>query len=119
MDPSSKRINILGEEKGNRLLLLTDTVYPRLLVTLGGADSFREPMEVDAESFVGVKGVKARGRRVTAFKVQDVEELEPLRVPEPEPESVNADIDPDEADNPVQAEEDNTENVDDGQLSLF
>ena len=38
-------------------------------------------------------------------QVQDVEELEPLRVPEPEPESVNADIDPDEADNPVQAEE--------------
>ena len=118
-DPSSKRINILGDEKGSKLVLLTDTVFPRVLVTLGGADSFREPMEIDAESFVGVKGVKARGRRVTAFNVKDVEELVPLRMPDPDPEPVNADIDPDETENPVLSDEDNTEKFDDGQLSLF
>ena len=113
LDPSAKRINILGEEKGSRLVLLTDTVYPRLLVTLGGADSFREPMEIDAETFVGIKGVKARGRRVTAFAVKDVEELVPLRMPEPEPVVTE----PDESD--VSDEENNDSNPDDGQLSLF
>jgi len=117
LDPSAKRINILGDEKENRLVLLTDTVYPRLLVTLGGADSFREPMEIDADSFVGVKGVKARGRRVTAFNVKDVEELVPLRMPEPEP--IPADPEPDDNDNSAQTDDDNTEKVDDGQLSLF
>ena len=86
-----------------------------MLVTYGGADSFREPMEVDAESFVGVKGVKARGRRVTAYAVKDVEELVPLRMPEPEPEPVVTE--PDESD--VSDEENNDSNPDDGQLSLF
>ena len=115
LDFSSKRINILGEEKGSRLVLLTDTVYPRLLVTMGGADSFREPMEVDADTFVGVKGVKARGRRVTTFKVDNVEELVPLRMPEPDPEPVvNESEEPDISD-----EERNGSNPDDGQLSLF
>ena len=121
LDPTSKRINILGEEKGSRLVLLTDTPFPRLLVTMGGADSFREPMEVDAEQFVGVKGVKARGRRVTAYAVQDVEEMVPLRQPEPEsvPEPDKSDIDSENQDQVSQTYDENSETVDDGQLSLF
>ena len=115
LDISSKRINILGDEKGSSLVLLTDTVYPRLLVTMGGADSFREPMEIDAETFVGIKGVKAKGRRVTTFKVDKVEELVPLRMPEPDPEPVvNESEETDLSD-----DDKNTPNPDDGQLSLF
>jgi len=116
LDPTSKRINILGEEKDSRLLLLTDTVYPRLLVTMGGTDSFRDPMEIDAEQFVGIKGVKARGRRVTTFKIASVTELEPLRMPEPAPEPESAE---NGADEPGQTDENDAENADDGQLSLF
>ncbi len=112
LDPTAKRVNILGDEKGSSLVLLTDTFYPRLLVTMGGADSFREPMELDAESFVGIKGVKARGRRVTTFAVERVEELEPLRQPElpAQPEDVAAETDDEPQDD---------ENENDGQLSLF
>lgn len=110
LDSTAKRINILGDEKGSSLVLLTDTCYPRLSVIMGGADSFREPMEIDAESFVGVKGVKARGRRVTTFAVADVRELEPLRMPEPAQEPENKEsLDEEEID----------ENGNDGQLSLF
>jgi topoisomerase-4 subunit A len=116
LDPSAKRINILGDEKESRLVLLTDTAYPRLLVTMGGADSFRDAMEIDAEQFVGVKGVKARGRRVTTFNVASVSELEPLRVPEPLPET---DLPDDNQTEESAHNEDNPENSDDGQLSLF
>ena len=49
---------------------------------MGGADSFREPIEVDAEEFIGLKSFKARGKRVTTFNVAGVEELEPNRQPE-------------------------------------
>ena len=119
LDPTSKRINILGEEKDSRLLLLTDTVYPRLLVTMGGTDSFRDPMEIDAEQFVGIKGVKARGRRVTTFKIASVTELEPLRMPEPAPEPESAENGADGSDEPGQTDENDAENADDGQLSLF
>jgi len=118
LDPSAKRINILGDEKGSKLVLLTDTVYPRVLVTLGGADSFREPMEIDAESFVGIKGVKARGRRVTAFNVNDVEELEPLRVPEPAPEP-ESDVNEAEESDITESDDEQNDIPDDGQLSLF
>ena len=76
-------------------------------------------MEVDADSFVGVKGVKARGRRVTTFKVKDVEELVPLRMPELAPEPANAEIEPDEPENADNADDENSEKADDGQLSLF
>ena len=113
MEITAKRKNLLGEDKNSKLVLLTDTVYPRILVNFGGADSFREPLELDAEEFIAVKGYKARGRRVSTFKIASVEELEPLRMPEvvePElPES--ADID--------ESENDNSNAEDNEQLVLF
>ncbi|MEE0871816.1 MAG: DNA gyrase/topoisomerase IV subunit A, partial [Bacteroidaceae bacterium] len=48
----------------------------------GGADDFREPIELDAEEFIGVKSFKAKGKRITTLNVAGVEELEPLRFPE-------------------------------------
>ncbi|MBQ7180520.1 MAG: DNA gyrase/topoisomerase IV subunit A [Bacteroidaceae bacterium] len=84
MEASARRQNCLGENLQSRLLLLTDTVYPHLKVTMGGNDAFREPMEIEAEEFVGVKSVKAHGKRVTTFAIAHVEELEPLHYPEPE-----------------------------------
>lgn len=112
-DESQKRINYLGDDDRSRLALLTDTAYPRLLVTMGGADSFREPMEVDAEQFVGVKGVKAKGRRVTSWNVQSVQELEPVRLPEPDDTQAPAVSETDG----MQTED--NEQPEDTQLSLF
>ena len=56
---------------------------------------------------------------MTAYNVKDVEELVPLRMPEPAPEPDNADIESDEPDNADNADDENTEKADDGQLSLF
>ena len=79
---SSRRQNFLGENSESQLVLLTDTVYPRLLLTYGGADSFREPLEIDVDSYIAVKGFKAKGKRITTCSVEKVTELEPLRQPE-------------------------------------
>ena len=76
--------NYVGDNSETRLLLLTDTPYPNIRVTFGGADGVRAPMDIDAESFVGVKGFKAKGKRVCTWQVEKVEELEPLRQPEPQ-----------------------------------
>ncbi|MCQ2067269.1 MAG: DNA gyrase/topoisomerase IV subunit A [Bacteroidaceae bacterium] len=110
MDVSSKKNSLTGEDPGSRLLLLTDTAYPRVKVTFGGADEFREPLELDVEEFIGVKGFRARGRRVTMWSVDSVEELEPLRQPEPVPEDEGPETDGEDA-------PENTD--DDGQMSLF
>ena len=82
LEATARKQNFLGENPDNELLLLTDTVYPRIKVTMGGADDFREPIELDAEEFIGVKSFKAKGKRITTLNVAGVEELEPLRFPE-------------------------------------
>ena len=82
LEVSGRKQNFLGDNPKSRLLLLTDEPYPRLLARFGGADSFREPLEIDAESFVGVKGFKARGKRVSNYLVETVEALEPTRFPD-------------------------------------
>ena len=100
-EASAKKLNYLGENKNNRLIQLTDVVYPRIQVTFGGADKFREPLEIDVEEFIGVKSYKAKGKRMTTFEVESIVELEPLRFPieEKEPEEVLEEIvneDPDQ-----------------------
>ena len=90
MEATPRRQNFLGENPDNELLLLTDTAYPRIKVTMGGVDDFREPIELDAEEFIGVKSFKARGKRITTLNVAEVVELEPLRFPE-EPNGEEAD----------------------------
>ena len=83
MEAIKNHRTFLGENPKNKLLLLTDQYYPRILVTFGGNDAFREPVEVDAESFIAVKGFKAKGKRISTFHIEKVEELEPLRFPDP------------------------------------
>ena len=92
----------MGENPDSRLLLLTDTVYPRLLVTYAAPDDFRDPMEIDAEQFIGQKSFKARGKRITTLAVATIEELEPTRFPEEtqdtsdDTDSLDATEDPDD-----------------------
>ena len=98
LEATTRHQNFLGENPDNRLAVLTDVAYPRILVTMGGTDDFREPIEVDAESFIGVKSFKARGKRVTTLTVARVEELEPLRWPEPAAEEEETAEEPDQPD---------------------
>ena len=96
-----RKQNYIGENANSQQLLLTDTCYPRLLVTYGGNDEFRGSEEIDAEQFISVKGFKAKGKRLTTFQLGKVEELEPTRFPEPpsaeEPDSSDEEenLDPD------------------------
>ena len=81
-EASARKLNFMGENKQSQLILLTDIVYPRIQVNFGGNDSFRESLEIDAEDFIGVKSYKAKGKRITTFTVESINELEPLRFPE-------------------------------------
>ncbi|MDR2816921.1 MAG: DNA gyrase/topoisomerase IV subunit A [Proteiniphilum sp.] len=87
---SEKPLRFVGDNTGSRLFLLTDTVYPRVKALFGGHDSFREPLEIDVDEFIGVKSYKAKGKRISNYAVEAVEELEPLRFPEPAEEQQQA-----------------------------
>ncbi len=125
MDATKRHQNFLGENPDSRLILLTDVAYPRILVTYGGADALRPQEEIDAESFVAQKSFKAKGKRLTNWTVERIEELEPLRHPDPEEQAEEPedsaeeaqeqeDLDPDKGKSQQQVIDEIT-----GQLSLF
>ena len=86
MEASAKKVGFIGENPESRLLLISDNVYPRFKVVFGGADKSKPAMEIDVEEFIGVKGIKAKGKRISTFEVGEVIELEPTHWPEPEAE---------------------------------
>jgi len=122
MDASKKKQNWLSDNPTSKLILLTDTVYPLIRVTYGGADAFRGAEEIDAEQFIAVKGFKAKGKRLSTYQIESIEELEPVRFPEKpdnpdNPEDANdseEDVDPDAGKSEQQVRDELT-----GQLRLF
>ena len=88
-EASQKPQRFVGNDDNSKILLLTDTYYPRLEITFGGADSVRPAIEIDAEEFIGVKGFKAKGKRITTYILGEITELEPLRFPEKETIEIN------------------------------
>ena len=100
MDASKKKQNWLSDNPASRLILLTDTVYPLIKVTYGGADEFRGAEEIDAEQFIAVKGFKAKGKRLSTYQIESIEELEPVRFPE-EPEQQESPEDGDDSDEDI------------------
>ena len=119
-EASTRKLNYLGENKNNQLILLTGVVYPRLKVVFGGADSFREPIEIDVEEFIGVKSYKAKGKRITTFQTESIVELEPLRFPEENEETTesNGDIPVNEDPDAGKSESDIIDEIN-GQMKLF
>ncbi len=127
MEATKRKQNYLGDNPASKPVLLTDVVYPLIRVSYGGADEFRGPEDIDAEQFVAVKGFKAKGKRLSTFQIESIEELQPVRQPEPEEEddaAVESDVvapgdaaideDPDAGKSQQQIIDEIT-----GQLSLF
>jgi len=116
MEAGSKKQNFLGENTESRLLLLTDEIYPRIEVVFGGHDDFREPLVLDAEEFIAVKGFKARGKRISTYDVVTINELEPTRFPTPSPQIAD-----EEGDAQEEEQQSNTDIIDEitGQMQLF
>lgn len=130
MDATRRKQSYLGDNPKSRRLLLTDEPYPRLKITFAGRDPQNSTMEIDAESFIAVKGFKAKGKRIGLWEVESVEMLEPEKRPE---EDMTEPVEGTAEDANVSAEEPKPENLDPdagktqqqvideitGQLSLF
>ena len=87
----------------------------------GGNDAFRDPLIIDAEEFIGVKSFKAKGKRISTYTVETINELEPLRKEIPQPEVPEAEL-PDDTDTVTGSQsEGNSDILDEitGQMKLF
>ena len=101
IEEDQKRENILGENPKNELLLLTDTYYPRLLIGRQEKGGELRTTEIDVEEFALVKSIRARGKRIASYLIDQVEELPPLKespVFEPEYDEPTSEAEPEEAD---------------------
>ncbi|MDR1561780.1 MAG: DNA gyrase/topoisomerase IV subunit A [Dysgonamonadaceae bacterium] len=85
----NKKQSFIGENTESTLILATDTVYPRLEIKFGGHDSFREPLVIEVEEFIGIKSLNAKGKRISTYNVAEIREIEPTRFPEPETDIEN------------------------------
>ena len=110
MEANKRHQNFIGDNPNSKMVLLTDVAFPRIQITYGGADVSRGTEEVDAEQFVGVKGFKAKGKRLTTWTVDKIEELEPSRFPEKEKEEDENSEDDQQEENPTMGNEE--ENLD-------
>ena len=110
MEANKRHQNFIGDNPNSKMVLLTDVAFPRFQITYGGADASRGTEEVDAEQFVGVKGFKAKGKRLTTWTVDKIEELEPTRFPEKEKEEDENSEDDLQEENPTMGNEE--ENLD-------
>ena len=85
MEATKRKQNFMGDNQTSKLVLLSDEVYPLIRVTYGGADEYRGSEDIDAEQFIAVKGFKAKGKRISTWQIESIEELEPVRFPEEAP----------------------------------
>lgn len=119
LDAGNKKQNFLGENPKSRLMILTDEAYPRMEVVFSGHDAFREPLVIDAEEFIGVKGFKARGKRLSTFDIETINELEPVRfAPAAQPAVEGNKEDEDEDEEPDKSDSDILDEIT-GQMKLF
>ncbi|MBO5961430.1 MAG: DNA gyrase/topoisomerase IV subunit A [Paludibacteraceae bacterium] len=80
LEPTAKPLNFVGEHPDSTLRLLMRDARPQIRISYGGADEAREALVVNVEDFIAVKSIKAKGKRLTTYKVANIEELEPLEV---------------------------------------
>lgn len=101
--------NFTAEEDGSKLVCLSTHQHPRFEIKFGGAHKTRPVEVVSAEEFIAIKGVKAKGKRLTTFVVAGITELEPLipdeelaEIPENSDNTMDLDIGEDTGEEPPQ-----------------
>ena len=95
IEANKKPQNFLGDNPHSRLTLLSDRNMPLFKVTFGGADAFREALEIDVTDFIGIKGFKAKGKRISTYEIAQIEDITPEE-PELPDENGNNETDSDE-----------------------
>ena len=80
-EQTTKPLRFIGEHSDSYLVKITKVDYPRLEIKFGGNDKERDKEIVEVAEFIGIKGVKAKGKRLTTYQVARIKELEPLIKP--------------------------------------
>ena len=87
VDEFDKKLPFIDVESGDVMVTYAFDTFPRLEIVYDeSANKKIESEIVDVFDFIGVKGFRAKGKRVTTSAVKEFKWLDPLPEPEPEPE---------------------------------
>ena len=78
VEPQTKLFGFIGDHPKSKLMLLSEEDHPRVEVTFGGGDKWRQKEVIDVAEFIAEKSVKAKGKRVSQYEISKFVELEPL-----------------------------------------
>ncbi|MBQ6072673.1 MAG: DNA gyrase/topoisomerase IV subunit A [Bacteroidales bacterium] len=81
-------VSYIAEGKNSKLLELSEDTWPQLEITFKGKNAGKEPEKVDVAEYIGKKGFRAKGKKVSWLDIKGVRFIEPLvkEMPEEEPE---------------------------------
>jgi len=71
-----------GDDTATAAPLLLDTPYPRLRITMGKPDDFRPALEIEADEFIPIRSIGTKGKKITNYKVAEIEEIAPTHASE-------------------------------------
>ena len=74
--------SFISDEKGSYLVALSDDRHPQIEITFGGRHEYRQPEDIDAEEFIGKKGIQAKGKKASQYEIKEIRFIEPLHKPE-------------------------------------
>ena len=75
-------VSFISDSKGSYLVEVSDDKHPQVEVIFGGRHEHRDPEKIDAEEFIGKKGLQAKGKKTSQYDVKDVRFIEPIHRPE-------------------------------------
>jgi topoisomerase-4 subunit A len=75
----------INENPGSKLISITEVEYPRFEIHFGGKHKDRDTEIIEVAEFIGVKSYKAKGKRMTSYVVDNIQEIEPVFIKESAP----------------------------------
>jgi topoisomerase-4 subunit A len=78
IEESEKPQCFINENVESKLISLTEVEYPRFEIYFGGKHKGRENEIIEVAEFIGVKSYKAKGKRMTSYMVENIQEIEPV-----------------------------------------
>jgi topoisomerase IV subunit A len=103
-EESEKLQCFIHESPGSKLVSLTEMEYPRFEISFGGKHQARQSEIIEVAEFIGIKGYKAKGKRLSSYTVDNIQELEPVLKREAAPQQ------------PVAVEEEDTQQPDEAEV---
>ncbi|MCQ2606908.1 MAG: DNA gyrase/topoisomerase IV subunit A [Bacteroidales bacterium] len=86
IEETAKYVSFLPESEGSKLVKINDDRFPQLCLSFGGKHANREMEYIDVDEFIGVKGYKAKGKRISPYTIDMMEFVKPLEKELPEDE---------------------------------